>query len=214
MSLRHSTFSMNRFLAGALVAALCLLTAGQAWATTTTVTFTPSPSNLTLNEAYYYSWGISFNPAVVGTITSATLSFANITNTVNGTNVLWVNLLDNPALGVTSGTDTSGSADYWTGKGPLIGTYVDNNGTSTKENYSISLSSGLISTLNTYAADGVFGIGFDPDCQYTDSNITLTMTVTPPSAGAGPVPEPATMAGVLMAIGALGTYVRGRFSKR
>jgi hypothetical protein len=36
-----------------------------------------------------------------------------------------------------------------------------------------------IATLNTYAADGVFGIGFDPDCHYWNEGITLTIQTIP-----------------------------------
>jgi hypothetical protein len=211
MSLRHTrrnfSVSMNRFFVGALVAALCVLTAGQAWATT--VSFSPSPSNLTLQTGNYYSWGIPFTTG--GTITSATLSIGSITNTTTGTNVMYINLLDNPPSGMSSGLDHLNGTDYWSS--PIIGTFTDTNGTSQTNNLTFNLNSTMLATLNTYASDGIFGIGFDPDCKYTDCGITLNLTVTPPQAGSQ-VPEPITMAGILMGVGAAGTYFRGRIRRR
>jgi hypothetical protein len=257
---RYGVLSMNRFLAGALVATLGVLTAGQAWATTSTESFTPSLSSLcTLEHGYYYSWGIPFQPSSAGTIISATLSIEGINNTAVGTNILYIRLLNNPQPGVNSFYGDTNGVDDWAGQGPLVGTYVASNIGQT-ENISFDLTS-LVSAMNAYTAvngvdygiwqnnyglsgaaatfatgdfngdgivdgedygvwqsrygtDGTFGIGFYPQCQYNDTGVTLTLTMAAPQAGAPSVPEPATMAGVLLAIGALGTYVRGRFRTR
>jgi hypothetical protein len=209
---------LKRFLGGILVATLCVLAAaGQASATTTTVTFTPNPANMyDLDHYYYYSWGIAYQPGSGLTITGATLSIKNINNTVSGTNVLYINLLDNPQTGVHYWSDGDNGTDNWAGQGPLVGTYVDND-INHSQNISFDLgAAGLLSTLNADAANnGVFGFGFDPECHYDNDGVTLTLTVGTPQAGEGPsVPEPVTMASILMGLGALGTYARRRIFTR
>ena len=49
-----------------------------------------------------------------------------------------------------------------------------------------------LTTLNDYVADGRAGLGFDPDCHFYNSGVSLNLTV---------VPEPASLA--LLGIGAL-----------
>ena len=205
----------REFLGGILVAALCVLAAAGQAAATTTVSFTPSPADMhDLDHDYYYSWGIQYQPASGLTITSATLSIANINNTVTGTNILYINLLDDPQKGVKSWSDDSAGGDAWAGAGPLVGTYVDND-INNSQNIAFAFGSSLLTALNADVVNGLFGFGFDPDCHYDNSGVTFTMTLdNVPQAGDPPVPEPVTMAGVLMAVGALGTYVRRRVFTR
>jgi hypothetical protein len=47
-----------------------------------------------------------------------------------------------------------------------------------------------LSKLNTYAQDGIIGLGFDPDCHFFNDGITFSITTT---TGQSEVPEPATM---------------------
>jgi hypothetical protein len=196
-----------------VVAALCALAAAGQASATSTVSFQPNPVDMyDLDHDYYYSWGISYQLPSGQTLTGAVLSIANINNTVTGTNILYVNLLDNPQTGVHYGYDGSNNSNYWASS-PLVGTYTDTD-MNHSQNISFDLgAAGLLSTLTTYDANGLFGFGFDPECHYDNTGVTLTLTFDAPHVGA-PVPEPITMAGVLMAVGALGTYARRRISAR
>jgi hypothetical protein len=57
--------------------------------------------------------------------------------------------------------------------------------------------------LETYAMNGIFGFGFDPDCHYNNDGVTLTIETSVP------VPEPTV--GLLVTVG-LGLF--GRRLKR
>lgn len=56
----------------------------------------------------------------------------------------------------------------------------------------------LIPTLNAWAADGNWALGFDPDCHFYNNGITFTVT-TAPTPPDQPIPEPATI--VLASLG-------------
>lgn len=54
----------------------------------------------------------------------------------------------------------------------------------------IDMGTGVFTALMSYASDGVFGLGFDPDCHFYNNGITLTLTAT---KNVNVVPEPATL---------------------
>ena len=70
----------------------------------------------------------------------------------------------------------------------------------------IHMPTGRLTNLITYASDGIFGLGFDPDCHFWNYGITLKLTTepTPPNV----VPEPEAL--LLFGIGLLGVSAFGR----
>jgi len=54
----------------------------------------------------------------------------------------------------------------------------------------LDMPGGGLSNLIEYASDGIFGLGFDPDCHFYNNGITLKLTTTGPD---NTVPEPATL---------------------
>ncbi len=180
-----------------------------AWATT--VTFQPSPANLwNLQHAKCQSWGIEWTVPEGEQIDDAILTFKCIDNWRDESNALYIHLLDDPAVGTFRQRDTYPASDDWAGQGELVGTYVDyKHGKKESPSYSMS-SLGLLDEFRDYAADGVFGFGFDPDCQYSNKGVTLTIITSSVPVPPPPIPEPVTMASVLCGLAMAGGYVRRR----
>jgi len=157
----------------------------------------PVPSNLdNLDHYKYYAWKITpsqFNPPSGNTIIGASLFFDNIRNSDNNPNTFYVSLLSGDDFGdfafnlnnLYTGTDNQTLEDHVLeppeGLGEFNGislhTYV--NLPSFAQDITYNFDSSELATLNTYAADGIFGIGFDPDCHYWNEGITLTINTTP-----------------------------------
>ena len=172
-----------------------------------TYTFTPSNSDLSNLDHYsYYTWGIGFNVPQGETITGASLTIKNIYDwTVEDGDMLYVHLLDNPALGVTTFVDNQGGGDNFAGQGMLIGTWSDPaGGKATGFDLTMNLNAQGVALLNKYAADGKFGFGFDPDCHYFNDGVSVTVKTAP-------VPEPASLA--TLAIGGAALIRRRRQKK-
>ena len=168
---------------------VCLVAVSMA-AQANTYTFTPNPVDLNdLDHWYYYSWGINWQVPDGESITSAVLKFDNINNWANETNVLYIHLLDNPKVGTFDYYDAQGGGDAFAGQGVRIVAYTDTDA-SKAENLTYDLSSlGLLDTFKSYASDGKFGFGMDPDCHYYVSKISLVVntgstTNVPESSGA------------------------------
>lgn len=182
---------MRKLLVG-LVFVLCslmVLTLNIAGATT--YTFQPSDPDLEdLNHVAYYDWAILWDIAN-GTIVSATLTFQNIwDNTTNPANdALFVQLLNTaPLTGTSIGTgdatrysDSDVVSDNWNGWGTSIGVgYSPPIPTWYTPPFDLvfNFTPAQLGNLQTYAADGMFGFGIDPDCHYPNTGITLTV-ITP-----------------------------------
>ena len=145
-------------------------------------------------------------------ITSATLTIDNINNWNDNTNHLYIHLLSGndfelgnnlvsapfPASSTETifvGYDGQGQSDNAANyNGIHLDTYIDTDGGSggAKEDYEYHFTEQDLAALSSYASDGVFGLGFDPDCHYWNDGVKLEITT---------VPEPATM--VLLVLGGL-----------
>ena len=70
----------------------------------------------------------------------------------------------------------------------FLGTWSDPIGGGPGTDITFTFNAAAISALNSYAADGNFGLGLDPDCHYYNRGVKLTV-----STDYQPVPEPSTM---------------------
>jgi len=149
-------------------------------------TFQPSPADLYgLDHNKYYTWGIDFTIPNGQPIIEAVLTFEDIYDwSVEDDDHLYTHLLDNPPSGVVAQNDWQGGGDNFSGQGILIGDWSDpGGGSSTGFDLVYDFTTDQLATLNTYAADGRFGFGIDPDCHYYNDGIEFKIT-TIPSPGA------------------------------
>ncbi len=161
-----------------------------------TQTFTPNPSNLNdLDHFHYYSWGIDYTMPATQQITSATLTIKNIYDWVNEDNDhLYITLLNSAPKGVKEFTDDQCGGDNWAGQGLRIADYQDPQGGSPRNfDLVVNFDATALAKLNTAALGNKIALGFDPDCHYFNSGVTLKFNTAP-------VPEPATMATIGLGI--------------
>lgn len=174
----------------------------------TEFSYSPSPANMyDLDHHMWYKWKIDLTSApgyTIGTpITEATLTFHNINNWDDNTNVLHIHLLNSTSPGtLSSGTDNQNAGDYFAGKGVWIDSWHDNDGDPGPAEELVYTFSSLpdgrnilfgTDSLNSYASDGyvAFGIdpdclGIDPDCHYWNSGVEFKIYTSA-------IPEPATL---------------------
>src|ERR1700730_553865 len=182
--------------------------AAQARAAATTLSFQPNPVDLNgLDHHYSYSWRIDNINLSNISVTSATLTFANIANWDSNPNMLFVYLMD---TATQSGVNTF--QDHPLNEVP-IGDIVDHfaNGavipslitsstaktqlfqksfTTTPTTYTYSFTTGQLATLTQYVNNGHdLAFGFDPECHFFNNGITFNMALTPVPEPAGLVPE-------------------------
>jgi len=165
----------------------------------------PIPADIgDLNHDYAFNWGIGWTHTSEE-ITGARLTFKSIFDYMAEDDILWINLLNNANPGVvTSYLDYQNPSNYFASwDGVLVGTWTDPiGGPSGASDLTINFDAAAIAAMNIYAADGVFGIGLDPDCHYYNTGVTLTVTT---------IPEPTTM--VLFGLGMVGFGAYRRFRK-
>jgi len=154
-----------------------------------------------LDHYKYYAWKITssqLNPPSDEIIIGAGLFLDNIENWDNQPNSLYISLLSGNDLSFTgevfTGTDNASAGDdvLTDFDGVPLVTFQDL--PDSPQDLMYYFTAGDIDMLNAYAGDGVFGIGFDPDCHYWNDGIVLAIQT---------IPEPATCLllglGVLMA---------------
>lgn len=164
--------------------------------------FTPSQPDLRdLDHRWNKSWGIDWSDHAGETITGATITISNIWDWTEEEDILWVHLLNDPALGIVANWDGGeGSGDAFASSGALLTTWTDLvGGYPTGTDLTITLNAEQLALLNDYAADGLFGFGFDPDCHYYNDGFRLEITTT-----TIPTPEPTTLAFFTLGLAGLG----------
>jgi hypothetical protein len=172
------------------------------------ITFHPTPDNLwDLDHYQYYTWGIDWNIPTGEYVSSATLAIDNLNNwVVEDGDILYIHLLNDPPSGVHQYNDNQGGGDAFSGQGTLLTTFTDDDvAPNPAEDFSYSFTSSQIDALTNYAANGRFGLGFDPDCHYYNDGISLTIQTAA-------VPEPAT-ALLMTLIGTVVLAVRRRLTR-
>lgn len=171
------------------------------------ITFTaPEQTLATLDHNDAYLWGINLGKSIAPNevITGATLVIDDINNIDwLDYNTLFIDILDLtnniPAKdnfvihknddyqwGIKDYFKYSNSLSSYYSAFSKVGVWEDNNGFFRTDDLSFDLFSNT--NFSTFISDGFLGIGFDPDCFYTNTKVSLLLTTEPAS-----VPEPATL---------------------
>jgi hypothetical protein len=197
---------INRFLLGITCAVVLACLATDASAATSTMSFQPTPTDLNdLDHHDVYTWRIDNINLSNVSITSATLTFANIANWDSNTNMLFAWLLDTAnGSGVTTTQDVSSSqapvtdiSDFFTNASlsPLLASSTaktklfQHSFTTTPTTWTYTFDATELAALQNYINSGHdIAFGFDPDCHFFNDGITFTMTLTPVPEMASAIP--------------------------
>jgi hypothetical protein len=95
---------------------------------------------------------------------------------------------------------------HFFGIGKWIGTWSDPYGDpSHKANLTYDLGTlGLIPDLQTYASNGVFGFGWDPDCHYYNDSVQVCITTRDTPT----IPEPGMLSMLGLGLSGIALYLR------
>jgi len=218
-----------------LAVCICIFLATPVFATTYTYKYSGDfINNSGLEHQKYYSWGLSSSQIPQNEdIVSATILFKGLYNWDNLQNHFYVNILGDaptsPSFQVI-GTDNPNDNIFLDN---LNSWNLNNEGNAFVHDFALPYGNGnnattprdvsytftdvsqpsLMSFFNTAINDGIFGLGFDPDCHYWAQKIKLTLITEVPTGGGGDIPEPGTI--VLLGSGllGLGLYSRARLRK-
>lgn len=183
------------------------------------------PNQFDLDHHRAYAWRIDNVNLAGQTITSATITFRNISNWDTNPNMLFIHLLDSASnAGVSSFVDASGTPvpssqiqDNFAGSlynvNPLVNSGTANtlltarSFTTTPTTFVYTFTAAQLAALNTYFQNGNnVAFGFDPDCHFWNNGIAFKMTTECTT-----VPEPTTLA--LLGTGITGFIIKRRRQK-
>ena len=184
------------------------------------------PAQFALDHHDAYTWRIDGVNLAGKTITSATLTFRNISNWDSNANRLFIHLLDTArAAGVTSFQDAPATQTPVTDiNDDFAGTRYQNNPlvaagtantfltsrsfTTTPTNFVYTFTQDQLAVLSAYFMNGGnVAFGLDPDCHFWNDGIVFSFTTAPTAT-----PEPTTM--VLLGTGLAGLYYSRKRKKQ
>ena len=173
---------MKKIIIPVLGLTLALVSLASANSTFTSQTMPADLENL--KHSNFYVWNISFAVPGDGPITDAHFSIDQLYNWDARDNILYLHLLGGDELdafsfdsdGIYIGTDNPSYGNYLTEFGGLqLGTYIDYDGQSTKEDFTYTFSEDALAVLNSSVVNGIcqFGLGLDADCDFASSFISF-----------------------------------------